>query len=86
MTPRFHSLRIAEVRRETQDCVSLRFEVPRDVVDDYRFVQGQHLALRTRLDFISRYGDTPVLVFGSHFATPSAGRIVRDGDAWRLAL
>ncbi len=50
MTPRFHSLRIAEVRRETQDCVSLRFEVPRDVADDYRFVQGQHLALRTRLD------------------------------------
>lgn len=43
------------------------------------------MALRTRQDFIARYGDTPVLVFGSHFATPAAGRIVRDGDAWRLA-
>ena len=41
-------------------------------------------ALQTRLDFLERYGDQPVLVFGSHFATPSAGRIVRDGDAWRL--
>ncbi|MCL4791499.1 MAG: MBL fold metallo-hydrolase [Gammaproteobacteria bacterium] len=46
----------------------------------------KQMALRTRLDFISRYGDTPVLVFGSHFATPSAGRIVRDGDAWRLEI
>ena len=43
-------------------------------------------ALQTRLDFLERYGDAPVLVFGSHFATPSAGRIVRDGDAWRLEI
>lgn len=41
-------------------------------------------ALATRQDFIRRYADTPTLVFGTHFATPSAGRIVRDGDAWRL--
>lgn len=41
-------------------------------------------ALQTRLKFLERYGDTPVLIFGSHFATPSAGHIVRDGDAWRL--
>lgn len=34
-------------------------------------------ALQTRLDFLARYGDAPVLVFGSHFATPAAGRIVR---------
>ena len=33
---------------------------------------------------IRRYGDQPVLVIGTHFATPSAGRIVRDGEAWRL--
>jgi glyoxylase-like metal-dependent hydrolase (beta-lactamase superfamily II) len=42
-------------------------------------------ALATRLDFIRRYGDAPVLVIGTHFATPTAGYIVRDGDAWRLA-
>lgn len=44
------------------------------------------LALQTRRDFIARYGDAPVLVFGSHFATPSAGYIVRDGEVWRLAV
>ena len=46
MTPRFHPLRVAEVRRETPDSVSLKFELPADVASDYRFVQGQHIALR----------------------------------------
>ncbi len=50
MTPRFHRLRVAEVRRETPDCVSLTFELPPDVADDYRYTQGQHLTLRTTLD------------------------------------
>ena len=43
-------------------------------------------ARRTRREFLSRYSDQPVLVFGTHFATPSAGRIIRDGDTWRFAV
>jgi ring-1,2-phenylacetyl-CoA epoxidase subunit PaaE len=50
MSPRFHTLRVAEVRRETPDCVSLTFEIPGEVAPDYRFMQGQHIALRTKLD------------------------------------
>lgn len=50
MTPRFHTLRIAEVRRETPDAISLRFDVPAELRADYAFVQGQHLTLRTRLE------------------------------------
>jgi len=50
MTPKFHSLRIADVRRETPDAVSLRFDVPPELAADYRFEPGQHLALRARLD------------------------------------
>ena len=49
MTPRFHRLRVAEVRRETPECVSLLFEVPDALADEYRFTQGQHLALRATL-------------------------------------
>jgi len=49
MNPRFHTLRIAEVRRETPECVSLRFELPPDLAPEYRFMQGQHLSLRTEL-------------------------------------
>lgn len=50
MTPKFHPLAIAEVRRETADAVSLRFDVPPALAGDYRFVQGQHLNLRVFLD------------------------------------
>ena len=41
-------------------------------------------ALQTRSDFLSRYSDTPTLVIGTHFAGPTAGRLVSDGDAYRL--
>jgi len=39
---------------------------------------------KTRLDFLGRCAQTPVLVIGTHFVTPTAGRIVRDGDTYRL--
>ena len=38
----------------------------------------------TRRQFYARYADQPVLVIGTHFATPTAGKIVRDGAAYRL--
>jgi glyoxylase-like metal-dependent hydrolase (beta-lactamase superfamily II) len=38
----------------------------------------------TRQKFIAQYGDTPVLVIGTHYAGPTAGHIVRDGDSWRF--
>ncbi|MEM1244886.1 MAG: MBL fold metallo-hydrolase [Acidobacteriota bacterium] len=41
-------------------------------------------AVRTRRDFLQRYADTPTLILGTHFATPSKGHIVRDGSAWRF--
>lgn len=49
-------------------------------VADYDYGQ----AIRTRESFIDRYGDKPVLILGTHFATPSAGRIVKDGAIWRF--
>jgi glyoxylase-like metal-dependent hydrolase (beta-lactamase superfamily II) len=42
--------------------------------------QGQ----RTREVMFARLAGTPVLVIGTHFAGVTAGRIVRDGDAYRL--
>lgn len=43
-------------------------------------------ALRTRRAFLERYSDSPVLVLGTHFATPSAGHIVKHGPAWRFRV
>ena len=41
---------------------------------------------RTRKAFMARYADTPTLIIGTHFGGPTAGRLVRDGDAYRLAV
>jgi glyoxylase-like metal-dependent hydrolase (beta-lactamase superfamily II) len=43
-------------------------------------------AAATRKAFLERYADTPVMLFGTHFANPVGGRIVRDGDTFRLAV
>jgi glyoxylase-like metal-dependent hydrolase (beta-lactamase superfamily II) len=41
---------------------------------------------RTRKAFMARYADTPTLIIGTHFAGPTAGRLVRDGAAYRLQV
>jgi len=50
MHPRFHSLKVADVRRETDDTVSIAFEVPDALAAEYAFQQGQYLTLRTTVD------------------------------------
>jgi ring-1,2-phenylacetyl-CoA epoxidase subunit PaaE len=47
--PVFHLLRVAELERITDDAVAITFEVPEQLRDEYRFVGGQHLALRCAL-------------------------------------
>ena len=42
------------------------------------------LAQTTRAEFAATYADTPTLVIGTHFGGPTAGHLVRDGDAYRL--
>jgi glyoxylase-like metal-dependent hydrolase (beta-lactamase superfamily II) len=39
---------------------------------------------QTRLRMFEQLAGTPVLVIGTHFAGATAGRIVRDGDTYRL--
>ena len=41
---------------------------------------------RTRRRLFAELAETPTLVIGTHFAAPTAGRIVRDGDAFRLEV
>jgi hypothetical protein len=40
----------------------------------------------TRRSFLARTADGPVLVIGTHFATPTAGRVVSDAGAWRFEI
>jgi glyoxylase-like metal-dependent hydrolase (beta-lactamase superfamily II) len=43
-------------------------------------------AERTRRKMFEDLADTPTLVIGTHFAGATAGRVVRDGDGFRLAV
>lgn len=43
-------------------------------------------AVQTRRRFMETYSDSPTLIIGTHFATPTAGKIVRDGDVWRFEV
>ncbi|HVP30141.1 MAG TPA: MBL fold metallo-hydrolase [Myxococcota bacterium] len=40
----------------------------------------------TRRRFLADNGDRSVRVFGTHFATPSVGLVVRDGAGWRFVV
>ncbi len=40
---------------------------------------------RTRQDVFARLADTPTLLIGTHFAGITAGRVVHDGNAYRLS-
>ena len=44
--PIFHSLRISDVRNETDDTVSIAFEIPSNLQKDYSYVSGQYLTLK----------------------------------------
>lgn len=50
MSPRFHTLKIKEVRRETPDAVTVSFDVPEGLREDYRFSAGQYLTLKTLIE------------------------------------
>ncbi|MGR3502358.1 2Fe-2S iron-sulfur cluster-binding protein [Pseudaestuariivita sp.] len=48
--PRFHTLTIADVRRDTADAIELRFAVPEALREAYAFTPGQYLTLRAEVD------------------------------------
>ncbi len=43
----FHPLRVGLVEELTEDAVAVTFDVPPDLADDYAFVPGQHVTVRT---------------------------------------
>jgi ring-1,2-phenylacetyl-CoA epoxidase subunit PaaE len=47
---RFYPLEVTEIRRETSDSVSIRFQVPADASADFAFRAGQYLTLEHEID------------------------------------
>ena len=50
LAPRFHRLAVNDLRRETNDAVSMTFAIPPELSRDYSFTPGQYLTLRTTMD------------------------------------
>ncbi len=51
-----------------------------------RFDVDPLAARATRRSFLEKQADSGVLVIGTHFATPTAGRVVSSGAAWRFEV
>ena len=50
MTPKFHLLKIKDIRTETDDAVSIGFEVPENLNLDYKFIAGQYLTFKVTIN------------------------------------
>ena len=42
----FYPLTVKKVKKETQDCVSVSFDVPAELSEQFQFTQGQYLTFR----------------------------------------
>lgn len=47
---KFHSLKVVDVTRETADAVSIAFQVPEELKEDYKFKQGQYLTFKISIN------------------------------------
>lgn len=50
MSIHFHSLKIKEIKKETEDCVSLQFEIPDELKNNFFYHQGQSLTMRSTIN------------------------------------
>tara|TARA_R110001592_G_scaffold9719_3_gene51420 strand:+ start:2690 stop:3784 length:1095 start_codon:yes stop_codon:yes gene_type:complete len=46
----FYPLSVSQIRPETDSAVCITFDVPEELKEEFRFVQGQHLTLKTTID------------------------------------
>ena len=46
----FHSLRISDITRETSQAVSLTFDVPKDLKEQYAFIAGQYITIKATIN------------------------------------
>lgn len=50
MAVHFHKLRVKEVRNETSDCVSISFDVPETLQQEFLFEQGQNITIKKEIN------------------------------------
>ena len=50
MATHFHKLTIADIRKETPECISVVFDIPEELKEMYQFRQGQNITLKKMVD------------------------------------
>jgi ring-1,2-phenylacetyl-CoA epoxidase subunit PaaE len=50
MSIHFHKLKIKEIRKETNDCVSISFEIPPGLKDSFSFQHGQNITIKKEIN------------------------------------
>jgi len=46
----FHQLKVSDVRKETNDCVSVGFDIPSEIKEKFQFIQGQYITLKLEIN------------------------------------
>jgi len=46
----FHNLTIKEIKKETQDAVSVLFDIPENLKADFKFIPGQYITIQKKID------------------------------------
>lgn len=46
MALHFHKLTVKDIKNETQDCVSIAFDIPEELKNNFRFTQGQNVTVK----------------------------------------
>ena len=85
-TPGHHSVRISSKGQDaviTGDLIHHPVQFLYPEWDD-SFDYDLPAAKKTRRAFAEKYADSNVLVFGTHFATPSCGKITKSGSAFKF--
>src|SRR5438874_2130460 len=50
MAVHFHKLKVKNIRHETADCVSVLFDIPKELVEDFKFNHGQNITIKTLIN------------------------------------
>ncbi len=50
MAIHFHKLTVKNIQRETEDCVSIAFDIPPELENDFSFKQGQNITIKFKVD------------------------------------
>jgi len=47
---KFTSINIKELKKETEDAVSITFDIPSEIKENFKFIAGQYITLKTNID------------------------------------